>query len=1433
VKTPDFPTNEAERLKALQALKVLDTPAEARFDRITRVAQRHFNVPITLVSLVDEGRQWFKSCQGLDVLETSRDISFCGHAILKDEILIVSDATKDPFFADNPLVTGAPHIRFYAGTPLHAPGNERVGTLCIIDTQPRELSAEDIAMLRDLADCVEEELVRVLLEESEQRALKAQLDLKTLIDTAVDGIVTMDQRGVIQSFNPAAERLFGYTEDEAIDHNLKLLMPAEFQAELDDFLKNVLTHGIGKANGIGQEVIGKRQDGSTFPVEFSFSEMMVNGERMFTLILRDITERKELQRTQKLYQTILQSSDDAIISKTLDGIITSWNPGAERIFGYRADEAIGQSMALVVPERRMDEEAEILAKIAQNKKVDHFETVRRRKDGSLIDVSVTISPVINKRGNVIGVSKIARDITARKQTDDALQFSSQLVNAIVDTIGDGIITIDEHGIVHLFNKAAEQIFGRTAAQAIGQPLTLLMPLRYRDGHRAGLARMRAGGARRVNSSVEVHGLRADRSEFPLELALTELRTAGKTMFVGSLRDITERQRLWTALADERRRLSDVLEGSNLGAWEWNLQTGALSMDERSAMMIGFDLAELMPVTMETWMSRTHPEDKARVESMMKEHLAAQSDHYQCDVRLQHKDGHWVWLHCSSGLTSRTADGVPLLMSGTYLDITARKDIEAMLLAARAQAEAANTAKTMFLANMSHEIRSPLNAILGLVYLLEQTNLDGDAREMARKIRNSGNMLLGIISDILDMSKIEAGQLNIEQAPFDLETIIDNVATTLGTAIGEKDIELTITPLPAGVRNIVGDATRLQAVMINLVSNAAKFTQAGSIVVGIEPLSREDGSEWLRFSVRDTGIGIPHEQQSAIFEAFVQADESTTRRFGGTGLGLTICSETVKLMGGEIGLVSAPGEGSEFWFTLPLKRVAVEQHSSLDVVKLNLLVVDDCEIALEAIGAVAQQLGWQAHKIDSGASALAWLQGKNRATNPDVVVIDWKMPGMDGLALASSIRANATGGNCAIVIMATAQPLANLTNQADAALIDGFLAKPVTESSLYNAVLQAQQHRIKYQGSAPSDVPDDGLPLSGVRLLVVEDSDINREVAQRILCGLGATVSLAEDGRLGVDWLLAHPFEVDLVLMDVQMPVLDGIEATRLLRRMPQFDDLPIVGLSAGVLASQQQSAMAVGMTEFIRKPFNVPLTVALIQRLRRPSRLLSAKPGTASLNAGSMPSGAPEAASLSKGVMNTEQALGTWLDLPTYQTYLRRFAASYGDGIAQLGALLDAGDRAGAATLVHKISGVAASLSLVDTHSAAQALEALLETQDDPGPVLADFSKAMTAVIAEINRYAPPIEQDKVAIDTPRGSAPPLSADARIALQKQLKQLLLALDSDNPVLIKLTMATLEQQLPPAALGTIMASVLDYDYQAAKAHTRQLAIDHAIELEPKP
>ncbi|MFT6429240.1 MAG: PAS domain S-box-containing protein [Halopseudomonas sp.] len=1433
MKAPDLPANETERLAALHALKVLDTPAEARFDRITRVVQRYFDVPIALVSLVDEGRQWFKSCVGLDVAETSREISFCGHAILNQDIMIVPDASEDPRFADNPLVTGNPNIRFYAGAPLRAPSGERVGTLCIIDVRRREFSAEDIATLRDLADCVEEEVARSALEESEQRARLAQTVLKSLIDNVADGIVTIDHRGLIEIFNPAAEDLFGYNGAEVIGHNVKMLMPEPYRSQQDSYLQNFFTLGTHKTIGIGREFIGQRRDGSTFPMDLTVSEMLINGKRRFTGIVRDITYRKELQLTQRLQQAILRSSDDAIISKTLDGIITSWNPGAERIFGYRADEAIGQSMGLVIPHEQINEESEILAKIAHDESVDHFETVRRRKDGSLIDVSITISPLIDEHGIVTGLTKIARDITARKQSERELQRSSQLVKAVVDTIADGIITMDNQGIVQSFNGAAEKMFGRTEAQTIGQPLTLLMPPRYRDAHSAGLARLRAGEARRVHGVVEVHGLRADGGEFPLELALTEMGAVGQMMFVGAIRDITERQRNMAILTEERRRLFDTLDGANVGTFEWDLQSDALSLDERSANYIGFGHAELMPARMKTWTNRIHPEDLEGMKRLLNEHLAHQSGHYAFDARVRHKDGHWVWLHCSSRVTSRTADGKPLLMSGTHQDVTAQKSSQAAVLAARAQAEAANEAKSIFLANMSHEIRSPLNAILGLAYLLEQANIDLNAQQMVRKIRSSGRMLLGLISDILDMSKIEAGQMILEQATFDLETVVDNVATALGMAIGDKDIEAVVSPLPEGVHSIMGDATRLQQVLINLVSNAAKFTHSGSIEVRIELPGRTDETDWLRFSVHDTGIGIAPEKQGGVFEAFTQADTSTTRRFGGTGLGLSISRQLVALMGSELGLNSVPGQGSEFWFTLPLKRVEAAQDALDSLAELELLIVDDSEVSLQALGAVAQQLGWRVNKLDSGASALALLLEHQGAKYPDVVLLDWKMPGMDGLAVMRAIRAGMSQSECPIVIMATAHDITKLASQTGAELADATLSKPVTASALKQAVLQAQLHCSAPQHSAPSVVGAASDLLAGVRVLVVDDSDINREVAQRILTGHAATVALAEDGQQALDWLLAHPLEVDLVLMDMQMPVLDGLEATRRLRRLPEFDDLPIVVLTAGAFESQRQEAMDAGMTAFASKPFDVPLTVDLIRRLRRPAKLQAAVAEGTCLDAvaTSALATAPEA-SAPVGVMDAAQGLAIWSDLASYQTYLRRFAESYRDAAETMRTHLASSDRPGAAALAHKLSGVAANLALPDTRRAAQELGRVLGMQDDVESALVDLSRALAAVLAEINSYAPPVDQANAATGTAAVAAPLLSAPEQLALKKQLNQLLQALDSDDPARIKKEMTALAQQLPTGALAAIEVSVLGYDFRGAEAHTLQIAVDYTIDFEMK-
>jgi CheY-like chemotaxis protein len=562
------------------------------------------------------------------------------------------------------------------------------------------------------------------------------------------------------------------------------------------------------------------------------------------------------------------------------------------------------------------------------------------------------------------------------------------------------------------------------------------------------------------------------------------------------------------------------------------------------------------------------------------------------------------------------------------------------------------------------------------------------------IRVSGRLLLSLINDILDMSKIEAGQMTVEQAPFRLGDVIENVAGSLGVAVAKKAIEIVISPLPAGVAYIVGDALRLEQVLTNLCSNAEKFTQTGSIRLSTSVVSETHASAMLRFSVTDTGLGIQPELQSGIFAAFSQADTSTTRRFGGTGLGLAICQQLVVLMGGDIGVISTLGVGSEFWFTVPL------QHAN--------------------------------------ASDSALLPIANQTTLP-----------------APSSAVQATGGH-----------------------------------------------------------------LAGLRILVVDDSDINRGVLQHILVGQGASVSLAEDGQQAMDWLLAHADAVDIVLMDVQMPVLDGMEATRRLRCLPQFAALPIVALTAGVFKSQHEAALAAGMTHFVSKPFDVRSTIALIQRLCSP---LHSVPPNATLQIPTA-NAAPAIADI-----DVAQGLKLWQDNATYQAYLRRFVSDYRDAAVVLQDSLARGDRQGAAALAHKLSGVAANLALPNTRHAAQALERLLATPDDPALALTLLHQSLSAAVAEINRYAPPAPAAHEASEPVSQQPLSLTPAQQQALKPLLVQLLAALDTDNATPAKKCLAVLSQHLPSGALAAILDSVLGYDFRGAEAHVLQLAARNKMDL----
>ena len=647
-------------------------------------------------------------------------------------------------------------------------------------------------------------------------------------------------------------------------------------------------------------------------------------------------------------------------------------------------------------------------------------------------------------------------------------------------------------------------------------------------------------------------------------------------------------------------------------------------------------------------------------------------------------------------------------------------LNAELKVRAAEAEAANRTKSDFLATMSHELRTPLNAVVGFSGLLADSQLDRGQRDFASKILSSAQALRALIDNILDFSKIEAGALQLEQVPFSLNAILRTTAAVVSVATHGKPIEPLLDIADDIPDELVGDPLRLQQILLNLTGNAVKYTESGVIVVSVRCLSRDTGRATLQFAVRDTGIGIPPEQQQRIFEVFTQADSSTSRQYGGTGLGLPISARLATLMGGKITVDSAVRWGSEFTFTVSLALAASPAPAATDesLAGLRVLIVDDQPLVRDILRRFCARFGWQATAVASAEAGLDELRRSLAAAQDyDIMLLDWRMPGLNGLDMLQQAYTAPDVALPLVVLMAASFELEHAAAAGDDLPLEGILAKPVTPESLFEAVHRA------YLGNpaelaAPTRRADHR--LAGMRLLVVEDNDLNQQVIEQILARAGAQVVIRADGRAAIEAVQAPEAHFDAVLMDIQMPVMDGYEATRIIRQLPGLADLPIIAVTAHARPEDRSRSRRAGMQGHLVKPIDVEDLVDIIAGQRHDRE----RPPVAKATDEPL-------------VLDAAAIMETFGgDVQGYAKLLRQFLDHHGGDAEKAGALYEAGNRHGASRLIHELRGVAGFLQAKDVARLAGALETALgnPATDTIAALVAELGRAMRALGSAVDQ---------------------------------------------------------------------------------------------------
>jgi len=1312
MKSYPIPDNEEQRLKALYGYQILDTHTEKEFDRLTEIAAIICDVPISLVSFIDENRQWYKSKIGIDASEISRDLTFCKYTILGDSILEVEDATKDDRFKDNAMVTGAPNVRFYAGFPLIDPKGFALGTLCVVDSKIKKLTSRQRQALKLLT----EQAIALIIDHRKREELR---HFETLFNLSNDLVCVAGTDGYFRKVNPAFEEILGWDEAFLLKTTIfELVHPEDLDKTYQEITR--LSEGQTTINFIHRF---RTKNGLYLYLQWMATPEPLTGN-LFA-IARNITREKEkeekLRTSEDNFRSFFENSQGLMCTHDMQGNFLTVNSAGAELLGYTTSEVLKMSLFDLIPfkhhptllhylsditcdgkssglmttvhkngsyriwsyhnilvkapnginyvvgnsidvteshqmAKSLQKMQEMLLQTNQTARVGGWEVdmltqkiswsevtrqihkvapdfepdmetalnfykagENRQKlidaiektnaEGTSFDIELILT---NAEDEEIWVRSIGnaefengkcrrlygtfQDIDEKKRAELEIRNSKKLLDDVLHAASEvSIIATDKEGIITVFNKGAEKLLGYSASEIIGKTSPALIHLeeeilnRSRELSNEYLTPIE--GFTTFVYKAEKEGVEVREwtyktksgQTFPVSVVVTTIRDIHNriTGYLGVATDLSARKKAEEESVSQRARLLAFVEHAPaaVAMFDKNIRYVAISrrwLEEYHLVgqdIIGKSHYEVFPGIGEQW-----KEIHARC---LKGAVVTQEEETWRPPGWDH-DQYLKWEVRPWYQFDGTVGGIMMFTQ----DITETALSREELKQAKIQSEQASIAKSEFLANMSHEIRTPLNGVIGFTDLVLKTKMTDTQKQYLGIVNQSANALLSIINDILDFSKIEAGKLELDVEKCDIFEIASQSADIISFPIQNKGLEMLLNISSDLPRFVWVDEIRIKQVLINLLSNAAKFTQSGEIELKIEireynPIESDDLT--CRFSVRDTGIGIREEKQFKIFEAFLQEDGSTTKKYGGTGLGLTISNKLLGMMGSKLKLKSIPGIGSTFFFDLTMRSEPGEpiDWENLDSIK-KVLIVDDNDNNRVILEKMLQLLKIESDQAKNGYEALDIL---SRGATYDAVLMDYHMPYQDGLETIRQIRETffMDAEELPIVLLNSSADDATVLKGCEELKVNARLIKPIKLNDIFLSL-----SRLSHKGKVEETLlPDDTgeISTSGLTVLIAEDNPVNMFLAKTIIKKIApdAEIHEADNGLKAVEFC-KRQFP-DLIFMDVQMPEMNGYEATLAIRDLETSRRVPIIALTAGNVKGEKDKCLEAGMDDFISKPF--------------------------------------------------------------------------------------------------------------------------------------------------------------------------------------------------------------------------------------------------------